>query len=658
MRMRMAVWAATLAWLATSCLTIVDAQADDGLDGLEEQAFKTAMAVAEPSLVRIDTVSGLDQVGDLLTGTGPTSGVVVSADGLILTSSFNFISRPASILVTISGGRRFAARQIAQDKQRMLTLLKIDAEGLLPAKPVPKAEISVGQWSLALGRTYDPEVPSISMGIISAVNRIWGKAIQTDAKTSPANYGGALVDLEGRVQGIIVPLSPQGGAESAGVEWYDGGIGFAIPLEDAYSALDRLKSGHDLLPGLMGVVFQRGTSLEAVPIVERVRFDSPAQRAGLQKGDRLVRINDAPMPRVTQVKMALGQHYAGEVLQITYRRGDQETTVPLELAARLPSYQWPYLGVLPQRGETQPAAGAVIRWVIPQSPAAAAGLKPRDVIKQLNDTPVTGWKDLSNTLLWMRPQEVLRLTVVRDGQEQTLEAKLTALPDRVPEEVPTAPAPARPDPPPANPPKTGRITEKLPEHQREYWALVPETYHAAYPQALVLWLQPPGDSMEGELLKVWREFCTLRGAILLAPKTENPNGWTAADAEFVFDCVDHLRQQYTIDEQRMVLHTHAGGGPFGWYLLQHAENPFRAAAISQAPYPGRLSEIEPDRRFQFYCLGQERDPDLKKWTGSIDALRKLNHPLVRRVLPGDGTRYPTAIELEELGRWIDCLDHQ
>jgi len=70
------------------------------------------------------------------------------------------------------------------------------------------------------------------VGILSATNRIWGKAVQTDAKISPGNYGGPLIDIRGNVIGILVPLSPQGQGEVAGAEWYDSGIGFAVPLND------------------------------------------------------------------------------------------------------------------------------------------------------------------------------------------------------------------------------------------------------------------------------------------------------------------------------------------------------------------------------------------------------------------------------------------
>ena len=87
----------------------------------------------------------------------------------------------------------------------------------------------VGQWAIAVGRTFESDRPNMAVGILSALDRVWGKAIQTDAAVSPNNYGGPLVDIRGRVLGVLVPLSPEAADEMAGVEWYDSGIGFAIP---------------------------------------------------------------------------------------------------------------------------------------------------------------------------------------------------------------------------------------------------------------------------------------------------------------------------------------------------------------------------------------------------------------------------------------------
>ncbi len=184
---------------AVACLVITVSplwsQTPD-VDLLEEEAFKTAAAIAEPSIVQIQTIGGLDVVGELIAGSGPTTGVVVSADGEILTSSFNFASKPSSVIVMLGDGRKLPAEIVATDQIRQVTLIRVKQTGLTPIAVAPRKELQVGQWTIALGRTYDPAFPNLSVGILSALNRIWGKAVQTDAKISPANYGGPLVDLQ------------------------------------------------------------------------------------------------------------------------------------------------------------------------------------------------------------------------------------------------------------------------------------------------------------------------------------------------------------------------------------------------------------------------------------------------------------------------------
>ncbi len=249
------------------------------LEEQEEKAFKQAATQVAASLVRIETVGGLDQVQKFAVGNGPTTGLVLSADGYVISSSFNFISKPASIIVSLTDGRRLAAKVVANDTSRMLTLLKIDGSGLVPAQPAPKGAIKVGQWAIAVGRALDANAPNVSVGIVSAVNRVWGKAIQTDAKVSPVNYGGALVDVDGRVLGVLVPLSPMDNSPVAGVEWYDSGIGFAIPLEDVLATLDRLKQGKDIRQGLAGFSFASQDLYEQEPKIDRVRYDSPIYQA-------------------------------------------------------------------------------------------------------------------------------------------------------------------------------------------------------------------------------------------------------------------------------------------------------------------------------------------------------------------------------------------
>ncbi|MEI7685470.1 MAG: S1C family serine protease, partial [Planctomycetota bacterium] len=199
--MRSSIAAAAVLFLASF------AGAQD-LNEAMEKAVKSAVRTVSPSVVQIVTQGGTDMVVTTPKGPafrkalGPTTGVIVSDDGYIISSEFNFLNSPTTILVSIPGREEsLVAKRIATDKSRLLTLLKVDAKGLPVPKAVPKKDIAEGQLAIALGRTLDSKKgspPSVSVGIISAVGRIWGKALQTDAKVSPVNYGGPLIDVQGR----------------------------------------------------------------------------------------------------------------------------------------------------------------------------------------------------------------------------------------------------------------------------------------------------------------------------------------------------------------------------------------------------------------------------------------------------------------------------
>src|SRR5690606_9400360 len=184
-----------------------------------------------------------------------------------------------------------SAKVIAKDHSRMLVLLKVNTESQLPTPaPVPAKEMRVGQWSIALGRTFAGDMPNVSVGIVSALDRIFGRALQTDAKISPNNYGGPLIDLRGRVYGVLVPMSPQASSELAGIEWYDGGIGFAVPLENILDQLPKLKAGEDLHRGLLGITMKPGDPYVQPAVISSARAKSPAREAGFQPGDKIIEV--------------------------------------------------------------------------------------------------------------------------------------------------------------------------------------------------------------------------------------------------------------------------------------------------------------------------------------------------------------------------------
>jgi len=308
------------------------AGAAENLELLEEQAFRAAIDRVAPSVVRIETVGGLERVDKVLFGTGPTTGLVVDSDGYIISSAFGFLNRPASILVELPDGNRKPARLVATDHNRMLVLLKIDVDGPLAVPEIVSPDrIRVGQWAIAVGRTFQGNRPNVSVGIVSALDRIWGKAVQTDAATSPNNYGGPLVDIHGRVLGVLAPLSPLDAREVAGVEWYDSGIGFAVLAHDVKTVLPKLKRGEDLYPGVTGISFGRASLYTAKPVIASVRDNSPAQEAGLKTGDRIVEIEGRPTARAAEVRQEISRRYAGQTIRIVVLRGRQRLKFTLKL---------------------------------------------------------------------------------------------------------------------------------------------------------------------------------------------------------------------------------------------------------------------------------------------------------------------------------------
>lgn len=642
----------------------VQAQNGSGTIGaLEEQAIKQAAALVAPSLVRIETVGGLDRVGQILIGTGPTTGVIVSPDGYVISSSFNFISKPASILVTLPDGRRLPAVQVANDKVKMLTLLKVAAEKLVPAAAAPVDGFRVGQWAIALGRTFDDgmNTPSVSVGIVSALKRIWGKAIQTDAKVSPVNYGGPLVDIQGRVLGILVPLSPQAGGEVAGVEWYDGGIGFAIPLADVYAALDRLKAGKDLLPGLMGVNLKGRDMYEGQPVIDRVRYNSPAQQAGLKEGDAIVEIDGGKVVRQTQILSVMANKYAGDKVAISVKRVDETISRELTLVDKLVPYESAFLGILPARPEAGKPAdkGVRIRYLIPDSPADKAKLDRDQQILRFNDIDLTDAAKLLDLVSRVRPGEKVRLSVQSGKETRDVDVTLGSIPETAPDDDLRAfpIVPRDNTTPEEGTPKVGEFADKMPAHEHDFWAYVPEDYNPDFRYALVIWLHPAGDTMQAAMSKAWKPLCDERGIILLAPKAKQLNGWNADESEFVKDLVEQFLDQYSIDRRRVVLHGYANSGGFTYHLAFKHRQLFHGISTAAAPMLQPPPDNEPDFRLQFHLITSNGAPSRAGVTATAEGLRKMKYPVV---LSADGEggdqKYPSASQLKEIVHWIDALD--
>ncbi|NOX53619.1 MAG: PDZ domain-containing protein [Planctomycetes bacterium] len=656
--------------IAAVASTAAATQDDSVLAQQEQEAFQQAAALVSPSVVRIETVGGLDRLGRFLTASGPTTGVIVSEDGYIITSSFNFVSKPSSVIVVLPDERRLPAQIVASDQARMLTLLKVEATGLTPAQPVPKKSIQVGQWAIALGRTFESSFPNVSVGIVSALNRIWGKAIQTDAKVSPVNYGGPLIDIEGRVMGILVPLSPQGRSETAGVEWYDSGIGFAIPLEDVYAILPRLKKGEDLLPGRLGITLKATDLYAPEPKIDRVRYNSPAQKAGLKPGDRILKIDDQVIRRFVDVRQALGTKLAGDTIQITVRRGEKQIARTVTLVAELEPYQSAFLGILPERVSTPDSvldrtpAGVPIRFVFPESPADRAGLQRGDVITHWEGRPTPDAAALLDAVSRARPGQTVKIRFRRPAEAaaadtEEAEVTLATIPDNIPDRLPAAPLPAVPADATAADQKaadTGQLLRTEPKTKREYWAYVPEDYTPQARYGLLIWIGPAATDMQKQIVRLWKPTCQTHGWLLLGIRPARGRNWTPEDVEIARTIVDAFREHYSVDAQRIVVHGYADGGRLATQLAFRHRELVRGLLLASSALSGTVPENRPEYRLQFLLACGDQDEAWPFVEQAVKMVRRMKFPCSVIRLKDQGRQYPGDETVRQMARWLDMLD--
>jgi serine protease Do len=498
------------------------------------------------------------------------------------------------------------------------------------------------------------------VGIVSAVKRIWGKAIQTDAKISPSNYGGPLVDVEGRILGILVPLSPAENSEVAGVGWYDSGIGFAIPMPAALESAERLKAGKDLLPGLIGISFKGRNIYDGEPVIDRVRYGSPAAKAGIKPGDVIVEADGQPTPRQAALRQVLGNKFADDLLTLTVRRGAERIRVEVTLVAELLPYESPFLGVLPARAAAaaggEAPAGVGIRYVYPDSPASQAGLQEGDRITSADGQPVADAAALYDVVSRRRVGDRIPLQYQRDGESRTAEAVLSSIPAVTPPELQRVFIEAPANPPAADGPKLGRYTDRLPGHEQDYWAYVPEGYNAAAAYGLVVFLHPGGDTMEAAMIKEWKSLCDERGLVLAGPKAKQIAGWQPNEADFVVEVLDHFVKTYHIDPERVVVHSHGNAGVMAWHTAFEHRDKVRGAIVSGMPLTRPLPDNEPDLRFQAYLYAGMRDPLARGVQQAAELLRAAKFPVQSTIFPELDASYPPTVVIEEMARWIDALD--
>ncbi|MEZ6036814.1 MAG: trypsin-like peptidase domain-containing protein [Planctomycetota bacterium] len=257
---------------------------------------------------------------------GKTTGIVLTADGWILVSRFALNLDPTTVLVNVPDVGTFHAERAGEDTSRGIALVKIDAQDLPVPEFVHPHDVKVGQWAFALGRTFAADEPTVHLGIVSAKDRLFGRALQIDAYTSPANYGGAVIDIHGRVLGIAVPLSPSG--RNAGVEWYDSGIGFATTIADITPLLERMKDGQILQRAWLGVQLSTSHLGPGAKITGTPKEGAAAQ-AGLRKGDVILKVDGIDVLNGPHFQMLVSSRLGGDPVTLVVQQKEHEPPVEI-----------------------------------------------------------------------------------------------------------------------------------------------------------------------------------------------------------------------------------------------------------------------------------------------------------------------------------------
>jgi serine protease Do len=351
---------------------------------------------------------------------GMGSGVIVSADGYVLTNN-HVVAEAKQIKVTVSDKREFDATVVGTDPKSDLAVIKIKGApaGLRPVEFGDSSKLRLGDTVLAIGNPLGVG-QTVTMGIVSAKGRAdlgitaYEDFIQTDAAINPGNSGGALINTEGKLVGINTAiLSRTGGYQ---------GIGLAIPTSMAKPIMETLKQSGKVSRGFLGVGIQDidqdlATALKLSSkngvLLSEVRPGGPGAKGGLHRGDVVVKVDGSAVTSTGQFRNLIASSGAKKRVTLEVLRDGKPVSVAVELG-EVPDDGSEVAGIQP--GSPQPTTGGaldgvtleeltpehrrtlglsqeiqrgvVITDLSPKSAAARAGLRPGDVVLELNRAPV------------------------------------------------------------------------------------------------------------------------------------------------------------------------------------------------------------------------------------------------------------------------------
>jgi len=364
------------------------------------------------------------------------SGFIIDPAGYIVTNA-HVVKNADKIVIKLEDQREFDAKVVGIDEKTDVALLKISAPDLHVATLGNSDALEVGDWVVAIGNPFGLS-ETVTAGIVSAKGRVIGEGpyddfIQTDASINPGNSGGPLLDLQSEVVGVNAAIFSQSGGNI--------GIGFAIPINLVKNVVEQLKTHGKVLRAWLGVSIQAvtpelahsfGLTKVEGALVADVSADSPASRAGLERGDVIVEYNGTHIDAAHQLPALVATTPIGKSVPVTVMRNhanktltvtvaEMPATVAGSTAAKHAATDWG-LDVsditpdLAQQFNLESRSGVVVTAVASGSPADDAGLQPGDVIREIDRRPVHNVEDYQRAVSEAKNGHQLLFLVQRQGQ--------------------------------------------------------------------------------------------------------------------------------------------------------------------------------------------------------------------------------------------------
>ncbi|MFQ5994249.1 MAG: DegQ family serine endoprotease [Acidiferrobacterales bacterium] len=372
------------------------------------------------------------------------SGVIVDPSGYIVTNN-HVIANADEIKVVLSDKRDFIGKVIGTDPKTDLAVIKIDGNDLPTVTWGDSDALEVGEYVLAIGNPFGLN-QTVTMGIVSAVGRAnvgiadYEDFIQTDAAINPGNSGGAMVNVHGELVGINTAIFSRSGGYM--------GIGFAVPSNMTRSVMRSLIDSGKVVRGWLGVSIQGVTADLAqnfgLPkakgaLVSEVLAGSPASKGGIRSGDVIVEFDGKGVEDQTALRNIVAQTAVGKKVKVKVIRNKRPKTIairigeqPKDLAsigqedqsiesesanAALAGLEVRNLTseIAERLGLPPDAQGVVVTDVDPTSSAAAAGIRPGDVITEINRKPIQGVEDYKQITAQLNKDDDPLLLVRRRG---------------------------------------------------------------------------------------------------------------------------------------------------------------------------------------------------------------------------------------------------